>query len=311
MFFLKTNLSLSIFLFLITFLHLGCERNIENKQTRDSSANLAQVNDEFINTRDLESNFSIIWKSKNKIGGKGSSTRIFIDQLIERKLILQSSENKNIKVEDSEVNSYLESLFFPLDKKEIKKKFHEKKEKLNEWLETIKEIIRVNKIIRYKIYSKIRVEEDEKRIFYKNNLTRYTSFRRLQVRQIVVEKKQLALEIHSQLLKGSVFSALAKDHSIGPNSFLGGVLGYLELKDLPISLRKALENLKVGEISKVVSSPSGFHVFQVTEIRSAYVKPFRSVENMIREEIVRKKGRRLLEKWIVELRKNAKVIYFK
>ena len=69
--------------------------------------------------------------------------------------------------------------------------------------------------------------------------------------------------------------------------------------------------MKVGEISKVVSSPSGFHVFQVTEIRSAYVKPFRSVENMIREEIVRKKGRRLLEKWIVELRKNAKVIYFK
>ena len=67
MFFLKTNLSLSIFLFLITFLHLGCERNIENKQTRDSSANLAQVNDEFINTRDLESNFSIIWI---KIGNK-------------------------------------------------------------------------------------------------------------------------------------------------------------------------------------------------------------------------------------------------
>ena len=54
----------------------------------------------------------------------------------------------------------------------------------------------------------------------------------------------------------------------------------------------------------------GFHIFQVVEIRSAYVKPFRSVQNMIREELVMEKGRKLLRKWIENLRSNAKVIYF-
>ena len=94
-------------------------------------------------------------------------------------------------------------------------------------------------------------------------------------------------------------------------SYSQHVQQYLHLNDLPSSLRKALENLKVGEISKIVSSPSGFHVFQIIEVRSAYVKPFRLVENMIREEIVLQKGRKLYKEWVKNLRKNAKVIYFK
>ena len=52
-------------------------------------------------------------------------------------------------------------------------------------------------------------------------------------------------------------------------------------------------------------------MFQIIEVRSAYVKPFRLVENMIREEIVLQKGRKLYKEWVKNLRKNAKVIYFK
>ncbi|MED5579163.1 MAG: peptidyl-prolyl cis-trans isomerase [Nitrospinota bacterium] len=288
----------------------GCERESSLSKSRQINPNIAQVNNEFITAKDLELNFSIIWKSDNKIGRKDLNARIFIDQLIRRKLILQASKSMNVKVEDSEVYSYFESLFFPLDKKSLQKKISEKKGEIDEWIKTIREIIKVNKVIREKIYSKFQVKEDEKQVFYKNNLSRYSSSRRLRVRQIVVEKKQMALKSHSQLVRGSVFPVLAKQKSIGPNSFLGGDLGYLELKNLPSSLRQALENLSVEEISKVVSSPSGYHIFQITEIRSAYIKPFRSVENMIREELILKKGRESLKKWIKVLRKNAKIIYF-
>lgn len=299
-----------ILLFFFSIFQVGCEREITKKGSEQSNANIAQVNDDFINAQDLESNFSIIWKSNNKIKKKDLNTRLFVDQLIERKLILQASKSMDVKVEDSEVYDYLESLFFPLNKKKLLKKISKKKDEINKWIKTIREIIRVNKTIQKKVYSKIRVEESELRFFYKNNLSEYSSTRRFKVRQIVVEKKQLAFDIHSQLVKGSVFSVLAKEKSIGPNSFLGGDLGYLELENLPSPLRLVLENLNVGEISKVVSSPSGFHIFQVIEIRSAYVKPFRSVKNMIREELILEKGRKLLRKWIENLRANAKVIYF-
>ena len=80
----KQNLIFIIFFF-FSFFQLGCGNDVENKESKDLNPNLAQVNDDFINTKDLESNFSIIWKSNNKIGGKDPSTRIFIDQLIERK----------------------------------------------------------------------------------------------------------------------------------------------------------------------------------------------------------------------------------
>ena len=136
--------------------------------------------------------------------------------------------------------------------------------------------------------------------------------------KVVSKKKPTKKQMNSLIFAFNVCKytksnaiVLAKEKSIGPNSFLGGDIGYLHLNDLPSSLRKALENLKVGEISKIVSSPSGFHVFQIIEVRSAYVKPFRLVENMIREEIVLQKGRKLYKEWVKNLRKNAKVIYFK
>ena len=299
-----------LLLFFFSISQVGCERENEKKRSEQSNANVAQVNDDFINAKDLEFNFSVIWKSNNEIKRKDLNTRLFIDQLIERKLILQASKSMDVKVEDSEVYDYFESLFFPLNQIRLQKKISKQKGEINEWIKTIREIIRVNKAIQKKIYSKIRVEESEMRFFYKNSLSKYSSSRRFKVRQIVLGKKKLALDIHSQLVKGSVFSVLATEKSIGPNSFLGGDLGYLELKNLPSPLRQVLNNLNVGEISKVVSSPSGFHIFQVVEIRSAYVKPFRSVQNMIREELVMEKGRKLLRKWIENLRSNAKVIYF-
>ncbi|MEE4310485.1 MAG: peptidylprolyl isomerase [candidate division KSB1 bacterium] len=82
---------------------------------------------------------------------------------------------------------------------------------------------------------------------------------------IMVETESEANEIKSLLDKGSDFSALAKERSKGPNAQKGGDLGVVNKGDLLPELDNALRSLKTGEISKVVKSPIGYHIFKRTE----------------------------------------------
>jgi parvulin-like peptidyl-prolyl isomerase len=70
-----------------------------------------------------------------------------------------------------------------------------------------------------------------------------------------------ANEIKALLDKGSDFRQLAKDRSKGPNADKGGDLGIINKGDLMPELDGTLSKLKVGEISDVVQTKMGFHVF--------------------------------------------------
>lgn len=83
--------------------------------------------------------------------------------------------------------------------------------------------------------------------------------------QIIVKERAKAEDILKKLKAGADFKALAKAHSIGPAANRGGDLGYFNKGDFQQEFETVILNLKPGEISEIVHSEFGFHIFKRVE----------------------------------------------
>lgn len=82
---------------------------------------------------------------------------------------------------------------------------------------------------------------------------------------IMVATEEEANEIKKLLDQGSDFKELAKQRSKDPNAAKGGDLGLITKGDLMPELDKAISSLAVGQVSGVIKSEVGYHIFKRTE----------------------------------------------
>lgn len=83
----------------------------------------------------------------------------------------------------------------------------------------------------------------------------------IRVRQILVRDKALAERLHSELEAGADFIDLAVEYSQDTSARFGGDLGLVKKGGLIAVLEEAMFALAPGEISDVVESPAGYHIF--------------------------------------------------
>jgi peptidyl-prolyl cis-trans isomerase SurA len=85
--------------------------------------------------------------------------------------------------------------------------------------------------------------------------------------EAIAAARQKAEELHAELRRGAEFGPLAVAHSQGQNALEGGGLGWRASGQLPDLFVNALRNLKPGDVSEVLRSPSGFHLLRLNARR--------------------------------------------
>ncbi|MFQ5706050.1 MAG: peptidylprolyl isomerase [bacterium] len=80
--------------------------------------------------------------------------------------------------------------------------------------------------------------------------------------QIIVKDRAKAEDILRQLKAGADFGTLAKKYSVGPAASRGGDLGYFKKGDFQPEFENVILKLKPGEISEIVQSKLGYHIFR-------------------------------------------------
>jgi len=80
--------------------------------------------------------------------------------------------------------------------------------------------------------------------------------------QILVKTSEDAEAVLKQLAEGADFKELAKKYSIGPNAKEGGDLGYFHKGDFLPEFEDAILKLKPGEISGIIKTNLGYHIFK-------------------------------------------------
>lgn len=158
----------------------------------------------------------------------------------------------------------------------------------------------------------VKVTDADAKKYYEENKATYSTPESRDVRHILVEKKDLALDIRRQLQAGGDFAALAKKYSTDPGSKdLGGKYTVTKGQTVP-PFEKASFTLKTNEISQPVKTQFGFHIIQPTaDLKKAAITPFAEVKQQINTQLLDAKKQETMVKWDEELveRYEGKVAY--
>ena len=132
-------------------------------------------------------------------------------------------------------------------------------------------------------------DEAAVRQYYETNKDKFTEPRRLSVSVILlpvppsslndawVEAENVAQSLIDRINEGAQFPDLAQEFSAHASSVNGGDLGYLHQDMLDSEAQKAVDQLKVGELTPPVRVLRGVAIFRLNGVKEQRLNPFESV----------------------------------
>ncbi len=231
----------------------------------------------------------------------------FLNFIINNILLLQQTKKDKINITNNEIKDEIEKFIPEYSEKEIKKIIKKSKIKYSDWINDLKEKLLMRKEINYLAQKNIKIKDDELRDYFWSNIVNYRKLKKVRARQIVVTDKEKADEIMIKLKNGENFEKLAKEFSITSESEKGGDLGYFGEKDMPAFIIETVFSLKKGQISDIIQSKYGFHIFKCEDFLEAKTPEFEDVKEEVYNDFFEMKKSNYFNIIMENLRKNAKI----
>jgi parvulin-like peptidyl-prolyl isomerase len=284
----------------------GCHREDKNLPP----GVLAQVNEEFISLEEFNTELQDMKLEHGKLPEDRESLdqlkTAFLDQIINRKLILGEAGRMGIRVSEEEINNTILALRRDYARGSFKGMLEARGLSLGEWKRRLTEKLLAEKVIRTVSQFNSPIDDKSVRQYYEEHLEEYSFPEQVRARQIVVATEDEAIKILRRLRKGEDFEKLAKEESMMPERLYGGDLGFFAHGEMPEAFDEVF-SLKVGEVSKVIKSLYGYHIFKVEEKVEAKVRDFDEVKDEIAHKIRKEKSEQIYYEWLSGLRARAKI----
>jgi parvulin-like peptidyl-prolyl isomerase len=244
-----------------------------------------------------------------------------IDELIDRKILVQ--EAKKVVLADPEKAEAIEKNLDAFVKGAVEEvgsvyKFYElaHKQGINPLKKRaeLKEDLLIEEIMRDNVYRKIVVTPKGIKRYYQEHTDEFTREGSLSFRHILLmfsryetkeDAKSAAEDILNRLKSGEEFGDLAKEYSRGPHSDEGGLWETDEVKDFRKDLVAKISNLKEGEISPIIDSSFGHHIFKIEEVIPSQTLTFQQAQNEIRNMLFREEFVKKRKEYLRKLRKDV------
>ncbi len=270
---------------------------------------IAQVNEEQIPIEQFDREFKeLILESDMdaKETGLGTLRRVCLDQVIERKILVQEARRSGIKVSPEELNQAIFDVETDYPGKGFGEKLGLKGMTFEEWKGRLEEKLLAEKVIRNSFHSPEKIDEKEALQYYEDHRSSFQIDQKVRARQIVVADGEEAIQILKRLKKGETFEKVAKEKSLGPEKVEGGDLGYFSPGEKPAEFNQVF-SMEVGAVSLVIKSPYGYHIFILEEKFEPRQVPFGEAKLGILQALGQKKGEENYQKWFKGLKGKAKV----
>jgi len=229
-------------------------------------------------------------------------SRQVLDEIVERYLILEYGKERRISLSKGELNASIRAIRGDCTDEEFREALLREYIEYDQWKEQLKKRLLVEKILNKVDGQAPPPTHTDIVRYYEEHSDSFHSERQIKFRQIVTRDKHEAEIALKRIRKGSDFGNLAREISIAPEASRGGMVGWVTQGQLEKSMDKALSSLKPGQLSPVVHSPYGYHIFEVVEMRPARTETLPEATKEIASKLLLKRRNVFLAQWLAGLK---------
>jgi len=253
-----------------------------------------------------------------------NSSKIFphksISFLIEKKIQLQTANKMGIGVNPTEISAAMEDIKKEnsfLSDKDFEAALLKQGISLEDYKKDLKEQLILIKLINREIKSKITITDSELEEYYSLNKRLFSSPEEIRIGYIHIPVKTTEpLEIFNQaqnnirdillsFKKEASFSDIKRNYSGQTDVIVSEDLGFIKKGKLLQELDNTAFALREGEISDIISTPTGFYILKMLEKKQIEYIPFKDVKDMVKEMVFQEKSEKRVKEWIYELKSTS------
>ncbi len=304
--------------FIMFLLLLFSNVQFSNAQVFDKI--VAVVNDEVITLSDIRVAGRDILNSLGSLSAEERVNReiaaksTILDKLIENLLIMQEAKRFGIRASEEEVQKAVEDVRGKnrLTEKEFLRALSEMGVTIKAYSDNVeKEIIR-SKFMSRVIGSRVNISDDEIEFYYNRKGDAFILPGEIRLGQVLLltsnntsedEKKETrskAQWVLNKIKEGEDFEKLASKYSQVPDK--GGDLGYVRKGEINPEIEKVVFNLKEGEVSGLVETSLGFHIFKIVDIKDENKKPLSEVKEEIKSILFNERMDEVYQEWLEHMK---------
>jgi parvulin-like peptidyl-prolyl isomerase len=230
-----------------------------------------------------------------------------LNNLIQDSLLIQEAKIKNIEISDEEFQKALSDFRSGYQEDQFQRTLEIEEIKEAEWKSRLKNNLIIKKLIRKVVHSRILVSEEDIRKYFDEHLEEFNKAEQIRALQIMVDTEAQAQDILRKLKNDpGLFSYLARKFSQGLEAVKGGDLGFLDVTQMPEEF-EGIFKLDVNEISEVIQTPYGHHIFQVQEKLPQRKMSFEESKEIIKKRLTQEIQDREFSKWFQKLKQEANI----
>ena len=238
------------------------------------------------------------------------------DNIINRALLERASEEKFGDASEAEIEAMFEQLktdhggeenffqntgFNPGDEGQIKRK--------------IKSTIKVDKVLESHLGEEVEPTEEEIRGFYDENIAKFMTEEEVQLSQIFVEPKsheaaresyQELRQLREDILDGKI-EFLAAAEKFGDVEKQSIDMGFMKQGETMPEIEAITFSLRDNEVSPVVATQFGFHIFKLMDRKLPAPTPYEEVKATLPEQFSAKRREDQINALIEELKAAATI----
>lgn len=230
-----------------------------------------------------------------------------VETLIERAVLLQAAKAAQVTVQPDEVDRRVLALASEYPAESFDAALAQGQTTRTDLERKTKEQLTIEKLFETQVYARVAVTEDQIRRYFDEHTADFVEPEQVRASQIVVKGLDDAKKLQQQLWAGKKFPDLARRYSLGPEARVGGDLGFFARGVMPPQFDEQVFKLPVGQVSEVVSTDYGFHLFKVMEKKPLRKRELAEVRGEIEKHLLSELREKAQKDYVKSLRTTAVV----
>ena len=234
--------------------------------------------------------------------------RALLDTLVDRALLLQAARKANLTASPEEVDRRVLRISSDYSAEGFAEALAQGKLSMPELRRKTAALLVIEKLFEEHVYPRVAVTEEEIRQYFEDHKEKFQLPEQVRAAQIVVRTVDEARRLQQQLRQGKKFVDLARKYSLSADAKVGGDLGFFPRGVMPPAFDEVAFRLAVGQVSDVVSTDYGYHLFKVLERRPPQRRELGAVRGEVEQKLLEVKRAEAQKIYLAKLRQEGQIV---